>query len=515
MPALWPLVQTELRLRLRRLSTLLVLLTTLALSWFVVTDPRTGVAMMVVHKARMAYESGTVAFGSASIASALLSLLGFYLVRGRSTLDLRSGVAVVLAATPTASARLLASRWLGALAYLMLLQAALVLGGCVLQLVRGEGPLQPLVYVQTYMLMLTPALMFAASFALLADAWGPLMGRRGDVAYFFVWAAQFAVLPATLGQGVIALSPVQALDVSGLAAGATRLALLMDTNHIAIGGSPFDPALPMRHFPADFWSAELLALRGASVALALLLALPAAWLFHRFDPQRVRGAAARRPSWLRRLLARLLAPARWPALGLLRLAQRVGGRPGAALADLSLTLVANPWAVVAMAALGVLGQVLPPDQLPKWLALACALWGLAIGEISSRDASHATAGLIAAAPGGTVGAFWRQGLASLGLGLLFTLPLALPMADRGVLLTLLCGLTLASGLASLLGGATRGGRSFLALYLLALFVMVQVRDLPWLDLFGFNGSATAASRLLLAAAALLAWGAARARLGHR
>jgi hypothetical protein len=332
------------------------------------------------------------------------------------------------------------------------------------------------------------------------------------VAYFFVWAAQFAVLPATLGQGVIALSPVQALDMSGLAAGATRLALLMDTNHIAIGGSRFDAALPMRHFPAGFWSAELLALRGASAAMALALALPAAWLFHRFDPQRVRVAGAGRPSWVRRWVVRLMAPARWPGVGLLRVSQRLGGRAGAWLADLSLTLMANPWATVAVVVLAVLGQVLPADKLPGLLAAACALWGLAISDVAARDAAHATAGLMAAAPGGRVGAFWRQGLASWGLGLLFTLPVVLGMGDAGVLMTLLCGLALASGLASWLGGATRGGRSFLALFLLALFVMVQVREVAWLDVFGFNGSATDASCGLVMAAALLVWGAARRRL---
>jgi hypothetical protein len=76
-------------------------------------------------------------------------------------------------------------------------------------------------------------------------------------------------------------------------------------------------------------------------------------------------------------------------------------------------------------------------------------------------------------------------------------------------MTLSCGLLLASGLAGLLGGATRGGRSFLALYLLALFVMVQVREVAWLDVFGFNGSATDASRGVVLVGALLLWGAAR------
>ncbi len=86
MSGMLPLVQTELRLRLRRLSTVLVLLLTLVLSWMVVVDPRTGFAMMVIQKARTVYESGTVAFGSACIASVVLNLFGFYLVRGRSSL---------------------------------------------------------------------------------------------------------------------------------------------------------------------------------------------------------------------------------------------------------------------------------------------------------------------------------------------------------------------------------------------------------------------------------------------
>lgn len=509
------LVQTELRLRLRRLSTVVVLLATLALSWLVVSDPRKGSAMMVVHKTRMAYESGTVAFGSASMASALLGLLGFYLVRGRSELDLRSRVAGVLATTPCGTARLLASRWIGALAYLLLLQGALVLGGCVLQLIHGEGPLQPLVFLQTYALMLTPSLMLATSFALLADSWGPLMGRRGDVAYFFVWAAQFVVLPATLAEGAIALSPLQALDATGLAAGATQVALLVGTNHISIGGSPFDPALPMLHFPAGFWSAELVSLRGASSALAMLLALPAVWVFHRFDPQRVRGAAARRPTWLSRVGRRLISPARWPGLRLLELSQRLGGRLGGWLAEISLTLITNAWVALAWVVLIVMGQVLPGEQLPSLLAAACALWGLAISDLSARDASSATVGLVATLPGGAVGAFWRQGFATFGLGLLLMLPVALSMHDASTLLTMLCGLAMMSGLACVLGGATRSGRTFLALHLFALYVVVQVRDVAWLDLFGFNGSADAASRMLFTAGALLAWGAARARLGRR
>lgn len=507
---LWPLVQAELRLRLRRLSTVIVLLVTLVLSWMIVIDPRTGMAMMVIHKARTAYESGTVAFGSACIASMLLNLLGFYLVRGRSSLDLRSGCAGILATTPVSNARLLASRWLGSLAYLLLLELALVVGGCVLQLIRGEGPLQPGVYLQTYALMLTPTLMFAASAALLADAWGPLMGRRGDVAYFFVWMAQMAVLPATLDQHEVRLSPLQALDISGLAAAASRVAMLMNTHSVAIGGSPFDPSLPMLHFPEGFWSAGLVALRGASAALAVAVIVPALGLFHRFEPARVRGPvrgqAARRRPWL----DRLLRPGQWPARALLWLAPRLGGTLGAWTAELSLILRANPWAVPAWLLIAVLSQVLPADKLAGLLGLACALWGLAISDVAARDASHGTVGLAAAVPGGDEGRFWRQWGVSFGLGLGLTLPAILPAGRPMLAVTVLCGLLMVSALASLLGQTTRGGRSFLALYLFGLFVALQIPTLPWLDVLGFNGSATDASRALAGGAALVILGLATA-----
>ncbi|WP_431262160.1 hypothetical protein ACQ859_18545 [Roseateles chitinivorans] len=512
MSGLLPLVQAELRLRLRRLSTVLVLLLTLVLSWMVVVDPRTGFAMMVIQKARTVYESGTVAFGSACIASVVLNLFGFYLVRGRSSLDLHSGCAGLIATTPTGNLRLLASRWLGSMAYLMLLQLALVLGGCVLQWIRGEGPLQPWVFVQTYAWMLTPTLMAAASFALLADAWGPLVGRKGDVAYFLVWMAQFAVLPATLVPGHLQLSPLQALDASGMAAAAAHLAVLMHTNTVAIGGSTFDPGLPMRHFPEGFWGADLVALRLATAVLALVVAALAVPLFHRFDPRRVRTVGTSGRSWPKRLMRALLGPARWPALRLLRLAPRIGGAPGAYLAEVSLTLLAHPWAVLAIPVLAVLGQVLPPAKLPALVAAGCCLWGLAISDLSSRDFSSGTMGLVAAVPGGDQSRRWRQYLCALGVGLLFTVPVAVTVRHPELLLTLMCGLVLVSALASLLGQLTRGGRSFLALFLFGFYVILQVPESPWLDLFGFNGAATSTTRATSLGVAALALVLANRRL---
>ena len=78
------LVLNEWRLRSRRISSLVILLAVVAVSWLMVLDPKSGAAMMVVSKQRIAYESQALAFATNLIASLLFGLAGFYLARGRT-----------------------------------------------------------------------------------------------------------------------------------------------------------------------------------------------------------------------------------------------------------------------------------------------------------------------------------------------------------------------------------------------------------------------------------------------
>ena len=87
------LVQTELRLRLRRVSTLVALAAFVVITWALIPDPRHGMTLMSVQGARVLYSSNAMAFGSATFASVLIGLGSFYLVRGRISEDLRSGIA--------------------------------------------------------------------------------------------------------------------------------------------------------------------------------------------------------------------------------------------------------------------------------------------------------------------------------------------------------------------------------------------------------------------------------------
>jgi hypothetical protein len=509
------LVLNEWRLRSRRASSLVILLAVVAISWLMVLDPQTGKAMMVVNRQRLAYDSQALAFGTSLIAALLFGLAGFYLARGRSQQDLRHGTAAVLAATPVANAQLLGARWLGAFGFLLSLGAALMLTIWVLQLVRGEGALQPLPYLQMLLLGLAPGLMLCASLAVLADAWAPLMGRRGDLLYWALWLLQFAFIPASLGEGAIRLSGWQVFDIGGVSPLLVGLSTLLDVRHVNVGGGSFDAALPVLQMPAGLWSRELVALRLGSMMLALLPLLPAVLLFHRYAPERVqpRSATGR---W-RRALHGLLQPLLRPlsrALGLLMsAASRLPGVPGRWLADLGLLLLSQPLLALAMEAGALACAVAPLHLVPGLLAATLCAWGLAIADISSRDLQSGTLGLASALPGGARERGWRQALAALGLGLLLAAPALLRGAAAAPLAALACvaGLLFLSVAATLLGRLTQGPRTFLALFLFALYLDLQRTGVPALDLLGLVGDASAASVAGYALAGALGFAALLAR----
>ncbi|MDQ1829449.1 hypothetical protein [Massilia scottii] len=298
------LALAEVRLRMRRASTMAALLTVVALSWAMIADPAGGEALPVFDKARVLYTSSEPALGAV-----LFGLGGFYLVRGRMSEDLRSGIGGVIGATPVGSGVFLAGRWLGCVAYLGALVAAFMLTMLVLHALRGDGPIEPLVYLQTYVLLLLPMVFFAASCAILFDSWAPLMGKGGDLLFFVLWVAQLVLM--TQGTSS-ALPALMVFDFSGLAVAVAAVQGFVSGADFSIGSSRFDPAVAPVTLPSLLWSARMMALRGASSLITILPLLPAWWLFHRYSPDRVKPGRARVRRSHRFLALPPACPA-WPA----------------------------------------------------------------------------------------------------------------------------------------------------------------------------------------------------------
>jgi hypothetical protein len=446
--------------------------------------------------------------GSAAMAALLFGLAGFYLLRGRMAEDLRSGLGGVIGASPAGNALFLLGRWCGGVLYLFALIGAFMATVLVCHAVRGDGPVEPLVYLQTTILVLAPLVLFAAGCAVLFDSWAPLMGKRGDLLYFLMWVAQMGMLPAVT-EGVGAAPTAIPVDFFGMSAVITALSAHLDFRNLMLGMADFDRAAPPLVLPAWLWTGELVAMRLVAALLAMLPLLLAVRLFHRYSPDRVKPArtrARRSPlallnGWLRPL-ARLVQP-------LFALSARLPGAAGQALADVGLTLAAAPAAIALLLAAQVLALALDAHALPALVLVSVACWGVLASDLPTRDGDAGCALLGAAVPGGGARRYWRQLAASFVLGLMFTGLAMLRLAGHDPLraAAVLAGVFALAALASLLGRSSGSARTFLALFLFGLYLSVNMSKVVLADVVGFHGIATSASVLTWAAVGVVAaWG---------
>jgi hypothetical protein len=182
------------------------------------------------------------------------------------------------------------------------------------------------------------------------------------------------------------------------------------------------------------------------------------------------------------------------------------GIAGQALADVALTLTAAPTAIALLLAVQVPALVLDVQALAPFSLVCVAYWGILVSDLSTRDGDAALAGMGAAVPGGAARRYWRQFLASLVLGLMFTgvAVLHLAMADPLRAGALFCGVFALAAFASFSGRTSGTPRTFLALFLFGLYVSVNVSRGAWADIVGFHGNATLASSLAWAGLGVLA-----------
>ncbi|HYD81228.1 MAG TPA: hypothetical protein VEC06_15590 [Paucimonas sp.] len=505
-PALRAMAAHEVRLRMRRASTVFAMLAVIAVTWLAIPDPRGGMTLMHAGGARLLYDSMTLSIGSAVLLNLLFGLGGFYLVRGRVAEDLRCGIGGVLGATPVGDGTLLLGRWLGGMAYLCALAAAFMTTMLVLHGLRGEAPIQLSAYLQTYVLMLLPAISLAAGMAVLCESCGPLVGKAGDVLYFIVWATQFSSMAPTINHPFGGWNPLLLIDFNGAATVIARLIELFGTPDISIGLSDFNAAVPPAIIGSGFWTADMIATRCASALLGAVPLLPAMLLFHRFSPDRVKAAHGKKRGSPLDLINRVLRPLARLALPLLALAGRLPVPARGIVADLALTLMSKPSLIAALAVASLAGLLAQASALGGVVMMSVVFWGIAVSDVAVRNHAADLESMSGALAGGATAHALAQAASTLLLGCLLTAPALLRWMVEAPLraLALAGGLFFLSAVAHLLGRATRSARTFLALFLVAMYISAQAPNAAILDLVGAHGSATPFSVSVLSAAGLVA-----------
>ncbi len=482
------IIGADVRIRFRRLSTLVIFLLLSAMAYLWVPDPATGRALMHINGQRALYNSAAVGVGTAALACIFIGMIGFYVVSNAVGRDARSRCGFVIASTNVSSLEYLAGKFGGNVVFLTTFTLGFMCSSMAMILVRGEAPLQPLLFAKQYALIIPSTIFIVSALALVFESIPFLSGRLGDVAYFFLWCMMIGFSANAIEHGG---SPriFGAFDVSGLGYLIGTMKTHLHTTAVAIGASDFDPRKGIYVFQGLTLDREWILPRLVSMLLPLPCILLAWAFFHRFDPVRVKAAVVKRTGWLSRinLLFKPLTRAS------MRLVANGGGASllRSALADALLTVTATP--VLALVVIGT-SIVTLAAPLQEAMPIVIAAMGIAIADVTCREARSGATALAFAAPLLKPRFVAFKLLSSLFVLAPFTFVPVLRMLDSPkMLVAFASGSLFLAAAATFLGIISGNAKTFIVLFLTFWYAAVSDKGAnPGFDFAGFNGSATPA-----------------------
>jgi len=477
------IVRADFLIRFRRVSTVVVFLLLSALAYVWVPNPSTGRALMHIGKSRALYNSAAIGIATAMLASLFVGLIGFYVTSNAVRRDAQSRCGLVLAATPMSKLEYVVGKFAGNALFLATFTAGFMLTSMAMVVVRGEAPLQPLVFLEQYLIVLPSVIVFVALLAITFESIPFLEGRFGDVLYFFVWAATFSVVAVALIHGGTSMLY---FDFTGFGAVIEGMQRVTHTTQISIGSSPFKPGTPPVVFNGLPIDGRFIAQRIVATLTPLPLLAIAVLAFHRFDPTRAhsprnRGARGRRGTGLRAWLARPLRT----------LAPR-----NAVAADVLLTFVSQPLIAFVVFGFAIAGLAAPArDVMP----IACAAAAIAIADVACRDHRANTLAMIHSAPSLKARFVAWKFASSFVVALLIAI---VPILRSGAIVAGIVGIALITAAATSLAIISRNAKTFIVLFLS--FWYVTVNDAGATAALDFTGAYGRATPMTIAAYAAIA-----------
>src|SRR5256714_11204388 len=258
------------RIRFRRASTVIVFLLLSAFAYVWIPAPSTGRTLIQINEQRAIYNSGAIGMGTASLGMIFVGLFGFYVISNAIRRDVTTRCGVIAASTPMRSGEYLIGKFLGNLAFLATFLIGFMLSSMAMVLVRGEARIEPLVFIEQYLLLTPPAIVFVSAIAVLFESIRWLSGKFGDVVYFFLWCAVFGLVVASeTTHG--AINWARCFDFTGFGFMISQMQQTLQTHSVSIGASNFDPPNPPILFPGLTMTREWFVPAGISLGVPLRL----------------------------------------------------------------------------------------------------------------------------------------------------------------------------------------------------------------------------------------------------
>jgi len=452
---------------------------------------------------RAHYSSAWIGMVLGLMYSTMMSLFGFYLVRGNLVRDFDTRVWQLLVATPMTRRAYLLAKWASHMTVFLLFLIVGLLVGAIAQVWRGEDPHLDLIELVKPALWLSlPALAVTAMFAVLFDLVPWTRRTGGNVLYFFVWITLFTVTFLVLNPEEVAWARTTWLsDPNGLALVLRDLQAHLSVaqpgtviHGMNIGSSSFEGGAKL--FEWTQWTLRPMDLLGRLLwPLLSVLAVMAMSPWLDWAAARTRTAAtsaADRPGRRLRWLDALLRPIERFPLGVLVAAE--------------LRLVLRQRRRLWWLAIMVLAAIQTFGSLPA-IAIACiGAWLISIDVFSRavlREHEQATGALMYTAAGARSRLLRSRVVVATMMAVVPVVPALVRLSSarpEAATATLLVALSIAiGGLA--VGALCRNGRPFELL--LVLFAYIGIQGQSTLNAVIDPASTAAQHALLLPALAVL------------
>jgi hypothetical protein len=272
--------------RTRRFAFILTIVVALYGAYLYVPDLHAPYLTISFDGHRGAYNSAWMGLMTSVLSCSFLSLIGFYLVRGSLQRDRELGTDGIVASTPVGKLPFVLGKWLSNTVVLVVICAIMFAAAMVMQLIRGEDRhIDLLAYLVPFVLIVVPGMAFVSAIATLTDSIKILRSTAGAVLYFAIWGALLSV-PLSLGQGT-GVTPLDPLGFTPamhmMATGVWQAFPHANVHEVTVGGG-MAPRGGVKTFvfSGGHWTAGLVGLRIAWLAVAVLLASLAAVFFSRF-----------------------------------------------------------------------------------------------------------------------------------------------------------------------------------------------------------------------------------------
>lgn len=439
---------------------------------------------------RAVYNSAWIGTMTTLLMGEFFLLFSFYLLKGSVERDRRAGVGQIIAATPITKIKYTLGKWLGNVAIASTMTLAIIAASTILQLLCAEDTHIDLWQLASpFLIVLFPALTVIAAAAVLFDCVPLLRGGIGNVFFFFI---AYPLLTLSLDlQGNSLLYP------SIYRACIAQFDNCNPTRQIDAGLPPLAD-LPAFTYDGVTWLPSILLSRIAFLFVAALIALLAAWLFHRFDPAKsdkallwnfsLKRAPAPQPESDTPALALPLQPTHLTPLAPATRPSTFSTLMNLFSAELRLTFKGTRWLWYLLAFGILVAQTIAPLNIAQLyilpLAFVCPLtfWS----NLGVREAKHRTEQVIFSAPYPLTRQLPITWIAGVFIAILITSPILLRLmftSQWSAVGGLVSGILFVPSLALTLGIWSNGSKLFEGGYLF-LWYIASMYSLPALDFMG-------------------------------